>query len=49
MKFYIFNVLNPDDVLLGEKPLLEERGPYSYREIREKWNHTSVKGGDSME
>jgi len=36
-KFYLFHVTNPDEVLsFGEKPVLEERGPYVYLEHREK-------------
>ncbi len=28
---YAFHVTNPDEVLRGEKPKLEERGPYVYK------------------
>ncbi|XP_066544867.1 scavenger receptor class B member 1 isoform X2 [Amia ocellicauda] len=40
MSVYFFNVLNPDEVLLGEKPMVEQRGPYVYREFRQKSNIT---------
>jgi hypothetical protein len=39
MNFYIFDVVNPDAVTAGTaKPNLKERGPYAYKEIREKVN-----------
>lgn len=31
MSVYFFNVLNPDEILAGEKPTVEQRGPYVYR------------------
>nr|XP_003477701.1 lysosome membrane protein 2 [Cavia porcellus] len=37
-QFYFFNVTNPEEILRGERPLLEEVGPYTYREIRNKAN-----------
>ncbi|KAG9353549.1 hypothetical protein JZ751_011667 [Albula glossodonta] len=30
MSVYFFHVLNPNEILLGEKPMLEQRGPYVY-------------------
>ncbi|XP_048877098.1 scavenger receptor class B member 1 isoform X1 [Brienomyrus brachyistius] len=40
MSIYFFNILNPDEILNGEKPVVEERGPYVYREYRQKDNIT---------
>lgn len=38
IQFYFFNVTNPEEILRGEVPLLEEVGPYTYRELRNKAN-----------
>ncbi|KAM9455362.1 scavenger receptor class B member 1 isoform 2-T2 [Clarias gariepinus] len=40
MSIYIFNVLNPEEILAGEKPMVEQRGPYVYSENRWKDNIT---------
>ncbi|XP_075290763.1 scavenger receptor class B member 1 isoform X1 [Opisthocomus hoazin] len=40
MSVYFFEVLNPNDVLKGAKPVLNQRGPYVYREYRYKSNIT---------
>ncbi|KAJ8261134.1 hypothetical protein COCON_G00168570 [Conger conger] len=40
MSVYFFNVLNPSEILAGEKPMLEQRGPYVYKEYRQKENIT---------
>ncbi|KAH8402857.1 hypothetical protein KR222_007674 [Zaprionus bogoriensis] len=37
-KVYIYNVTNPDGFLSGEKPKLQEVGPFVYREDMEKVN-----------
>uniref|UniRef100_A0A2K6GNR1 Scavenger receptor class B member 2 n=1 Tax=Propithecus coquereli TaxID=379532 RepID=A0A2K6GNR1_PROCO len=37
-QFYFFNVTNPEEILRGETPRLEEVGPYTYRELRNKAN-----------
>ncbi|XP_063065886.1 scavenger receptor class B member 1 isoform X2 [Engraulis encrasicolus] len=40
MSVYFWNVLNPEEILKGEKPMLEQRGPYVYSEKRWKDNIT---------
>ncbi|XP_020314157.1 scavenger receptor class B member 1 isoform X1 [Oncorhynchus kisutch] len=40
MTVYFFNVLNPTEVLAGEKPMVEQRGPYVYRKHIQKRNIT---------
>ncbi|KAM4854344.1 lysosome membrane protein 2 [Thomomys bottae] len=43
-QFYFFNVTNPEEILQGEQPQVEEVGPYTYRELRSKAN---VQFGDN--
>ncbi|KAM9734643.1 scavenger receptor class B member 1 isoform 2-T2 [Menidia menidia] len=40
MSVYFFHVLNPEEVLRGEKPLVEQRGPYVYSKRAQKENIT---------
>ncbi|XP_072228246.1 scavenger receptor class B member 1 isoform X1 [Leuresthes tenuis] len=40
MSVYFFNVLNPQEILRGEKPMVEQRGPYVYRKQCRKENIT---------
>ncbi|XP_016040424.1 scavenger receptor class B member 1 isoform X2 [Erinaceus europaeus] len=40
MSIYFFDILNPEEILKGEKPAVQERGPYVYREFRHKTNIT---------
>ncbi|XP_077811920.1 scavenger receptor class B member 1 isoform X2 [Macaca mulatta] len=40
LSVYFFNVMNPSEILKGEKPQVQERGPYVYREFRHKTNIT---------
>uniref|UniRef100_A0A8C2J561 Scavenger receptor class B member 1 n=1 Tax=Cyprinus carpio TaxID=7962 RepID=A0A8C2J561_CYPCA len=40
MSVYFFHIVNPDEILKGEKPTVVQRGPYVYREKRWKDNIT---------
>uniref|UniRef100_UPI0040385A08 scavenger receptor class B member 1 isoform X1 n=2 Tax=Callospermophilus lateralis TaxID=76772 RepID=UPI0040385A08 len=40
LSVYFFEVLNPEEILQGGKPEVQERGPYVYREFRHKINIT---------
>lgn len=40
MSVYFFDVLNPREILKGEKPMVEQRGPYVYRKRIQKDNIT---------
>ncbi|KAF1377908.1 hypothetical protein PFLUV_G00205650 [Perca fluviatilis] len=40
MSVYFFNVLNPKEILDGEKPMVEQKGPYVYRKRIQKDNIT---------
>ncbi|XP_041816228.1 scavenger receptor class B member 1 isoform X2 [Chelmon rostratus] len=40
MSVYFFHVLNPKEILNGEKPMVEQRGPYVYRKRIQKDNIT---------
>ncbi|KAG7464202.1 scavenger receptor class B member 1 isoform X1, partial [Solea senegalensis] len=40
MSVYFFNILNPQELLKGEKPMVEQRGPYVYRKRCQKDNIT---------
>ncbi|CAL1526390.1 unnamed protein product [Lymnaea stagnalis] len=46
MQFYIFNVLNSEEIQNGEKPAVEQLGPYTYIERRTKfdivWNENGT-------
>ncbi|XP_044131588.1 scavenger receptor class B member 1 isoform X1 [Bufo gargarizans] len=45
MSIYVFEVMNPKEITLGEKPRVEERGPYVYRERKQKTNITFNENG----
>ncbi|XP_058897049.1 scavenger receptor class B member 1 isoform X2 [Kogia breviceps] len=40
LSVYFFDVINPKEILQGQKPQVQERGPYVYREFRHKSNIT---------
>uniref|UniRef100_A0ABM5F2S6 Scavenger receptor class B member 1 n=2 Tax=Pogona vitticeps TaxID=103695 RepID=A0ABM5F2S6_9SAUR len=40
LSIYFFEVLNSKEILRGGKPVVNQRGPYVYREYREKHNIT---------
>lgn len=48
-KFYVFNITNAADIPGGAKPVVEEIGPYVYRQIKEKLNVQFLEGGDLVE
>ncbi|XP_049909203.1 scavenger receptor class B member 1 isoform X1 [Epinephelus moara] len=45
MSVYFFNVLNPKEILNGEKPMVEQKGPYVYRKRIQKDNITFHSNG----
>ena len=48
-KFYFFDVLNPGLVVgRNEKPILEERGPYTFRQVRRLY-HTALHYSDVIQ
>ncbi|XP_010133571.1 PREDICTED: scavenger receptor class B member 1, partial [Buceros rhinoceros silvestris] len=47
LSVYFFEVLNPKEVLQGLKPVVNQRGPYVYREFRYKTNIT-FHGNDTV-
>jgi len=38
MKFYLWNITNPDEIIQGANPIVEEFGPYAYREYNTFFN-----------
>ncbi|XP_055260489.1 scavenger receptor class B member 1 isoform X2 [Moschus berezovskii] len=40
LSVYFFNIVNPEEIIQGQKPKVQERGPYVYREFRHKSNIT---------
>ncbi|XP_063314766.1 lysosome membrane protein 2 [Pelobates fuscus] len=48
MQFYFYNVSNPLEVLSGEAPVLQEVGPYTYREYRIRENIVFHENGTTV-
>lgn len=48
MKFYLFNVSNPDEIQQGGKPMLREMGPYTYLVDFEKFDITKNSTRDTV-
>lgn len=38
LQFYMFSIVNPLEVMRGDVPFVVQKGPYSYRESRLKYN-----------
>lgn len=45
MQYFFFNITNANAFLAGAKPVVEQIGPYTYREYRPKDNVTFVENG----
>ncbi|XP_046870890.1 lysosome membrane protein 2-like [Hypomesus transpacificus] len=45
MQYFFFNLTNADEFLAGAKPVVQQIGPYTYREYRPKANVTFVENG----
>lgn len=48
-KTYFFDIVNPDEILKGAKPIVTQVGPYSYREYFEKFNISWTDDGDTVQ
>ncbi|XP_043210576.1 sensory neuron membrane protein 2-like [Amphibalanus amphitrite] len=48
MQFIMFNVTNPAEVKRGDKPILKEVGPFSYKENRQRINLTWSEDGTEL-
>uniref|UniRef100_A0A8C5P7E6 Scavenger receptor class B member 2 n=1 Tax=Leptobrachium leishanense TaxID=445787 RepID=A0A8C5P7E6_9ANUR len=48
MQFYFYNVTNPLEILSGEKPILREIGPYTYREYRSRESISFLENGTTV-
>ncbi|XP_043090315.1 lysosome membrane protein 2c isoform X2 [Puntigrus tetrazona] len=49
MQFYFFNLTNPAEVLDGDKPFVQQIGPYTYREYRPKEEVKFLDNGTRVE
>ncbi|XP_014231879.1 sensory neuron membrane protein 1-like [Trichogramma pretiosum] len=48
MNFYMFNVTNPDGIKEGEKPIVQEVGPFVYDKYHEKTNQEDRDEDDTI-
>ncbi|KAJ8687761.1 hypothetical protein QAD02_023555, partial [Eretmocerus hayati] len=48
LQFYFFNVTNPDGVQKGEKPILQQIGPFAYEQWQEKVNQVDHEEDDTI-
>ncbi|KAJ1204899.1 hypothetical protein NDU88_000334 [Pleurodeles waltl] len=48
MQFYFFSVTNPQEVLDGDRPVVEQKGPYTYREYRPREEVTFLDNGTKI-
>ncbi|XP_035712600.1 lysosome membrane protein 2 [Folsomia candida] len=48
VKFHLFNVTNPKQVLIGEKAILQEVGPFTFRQKRQKVDIKIHKRNDTI-
>jgi len=48
-KFYFFNLTNAENVTIGEKPIVQELGPYCYRRYEINFNVSFPEGGNYRE
>lgn len=49
LDLYFFNVLNPQQIVQGERPQVQELGPYAYKEYYNKFDIEWSDGGDTVE
>ncbi|XP_054260495.1 sensory neuron membrane protein 1-like [Macrosteles quadrilineatus] len=45
---YVFNVTNPAEVMRGAKPIVQEIGPYCYKEIKDKTDFVEDPAADTI-
>jgi hypothetical protein len=45
---YYFDIQNPDDILIGAKPIVAEIGPFAYNEYYYKFDIEWSDGGDTV-
>ncbi|XP_050445095.1 sensory neuron membrane protein 1-like [Cataglyphis hispanica] len=48
-KIYMFNITNPDEIVQGQKPIVQEVGPFFYDEYKVKFDLIDREDEDSVE